>query len=238
VEVLRGDANALHESLTDTLHEDIQKLTVGEIATWAKNGEGQAAGGADGQDPDFIKQLRMLGQVKARLEDVINVFGEAMKWPLPPSELSLTSSFISVSAPEPGSDGHTREEKGKEFAKKTRAEVTELLSHSAGDPDIEAAARKIEGLRQLASVWKGTVEERPRNRFVDSLEKLVEDKRRQVDALSVSQPARRLDGEWQRSSSIPGRASSGQARPNNEVSTAGGGLFRNLQRLRDEIYLD
>jgi hypothetical protein len=243
VEVLRGDANALHESLTDTLAEDIQKFTLADTAADAKDAnteEEQPKGSTDGCEPDFISQLRMLGQVKARLEEVINVFGEAMKWPLPPSELSLTSSLISVSAPEPGSEGHSREEKGKDFAKRTRAEIVELLSNTAGGPHIEAAATKVDALRLLSKVWKGTSEERARNKLVDSLTKLLEDKRKQADARSLSQPPRGTDGTAQRSSSTTGRPSTGQARdrPGNETGSGGGGLFRNLQRLRDEIYLD
>jgi hypothetical protein len=242
VEVLRGDANALHESLTDTLQESIQKFTLDSTSADGKDAsatEEQPNRLAHDSDPEFISQLRMLGQVKGRLEQVINVFGEAMQWPLPPSELSLTSSLISVSAPEPGSEGHSREEKGKEFAKKVRMEIVELLSNTAGGPDIEAATSKITALRSLSAVWKGTAEERARNKFVDSLSKLVEDKRRQLEARSLSQVPRAADAAAQRSSSTPGRPSTGSARerPGNE-SSAGSGLFRNLQRLRDEIYLD
>ncbi len=243
VEVLRGDANALHESLTDTLQDDIQIFTLAD--TQAEDERVSSAGKAqvnrneDDHDPEIIGQLRMLGQVKARLEEVISVFGEAMKWPLPPSELSLTSSLISVSAPEPGSESHSREEKGKQFAKKAKAEVIELLSNIAGGPDIEAATKEVDALRLLSAIWKGTAEERARNKFVDSLSKLVEDKRRQVEARSISQPPRATDSAVPRSSSIPGRPSTEPAkdRSGNE-SGGGGGLFRNLQRLRDEIYLD
>jgi hypothetical protein len=243
VEVLRGDANALHEGLTDTLLEDIQKFTLESTSADNRNGsaaEEQPERPAHNSDPEFISQLRMLGQVKGRLEQVINVFGEAMQWPLPPSELSLTSSLISVSGPEPGSEGHSREEKGKEFAKRLRTEIVELLSNANGGPDIEAATTKVEALRSLSVVWKGTAEERARNKFVDSLSKLVEDKRKQMEARLMSQAPRAADPAAQRPGSTPGRPSTGSARerPGNEASSSGGGLFRNLQRLRDEIYLD
>jgi hypothetical protein len=243
VEVLRGDANALHESLTDTLLEDIQKFTLESTSANSRNAstaEEQPDQPTHNSDPEFIGQLRMLGQVKGRLEQVINVFGEAMKWTLPPSELSLTSSLISVSAPEPGSEGHSREEKGKEFAKKVRTEIVELLSNADGGPDIEAATTKVEALRSLSVVWKGTAEERARNKIVDSLSKLVDDKRRQLEARSISQTPQAADAATQRSGPAPGRPSTGSARERlgNEASSAGGGLFRNLQRLRDEIYLD
>jgi hypothetical protein len=243
VEVLRGDANALHGSLTDTLLEDIQKFTLESTSANSRNAstaEEQPGQPAHNSDPEFIGQLRMLGQVKGRLEQVINVFGEAMKWTLPPSEFSLTSSLISVSAPEPGSEGHSREEKGKEFGKKVRTEIVELLSNADGGPDIEAATTKVEALRSLSVVWKGTAEERARNKIVDSLSKLVDDKRRQLEARSISQTPQAADAATQRSGPAPGRPSTGSARERlgNEATSAGGGLFRNLQRLRDEIYLD
>ena len=243
VEVLRGDANALCESLSDTLQEDLQKFTSVSTSD-SKNsdlGEEQADGVNHSQDPEFIGQLRMLEQVKARLDGVIYVFGEAMKWPMPPSDLSITSSLISVSGPVPGSENDSREEKGKDFAKKARAEITELLNNTADGPGVEAAEEKVESLRLLSTVWKGTAEERARNKFVFSLKKLVDDKKMQIETRSQSQPIRTIDGTAARSSSAQGRPASGLARerPVNESGGGGGGgLLRNLQRLRDEIYLD
>lgn len=240
VEVLRGDAHALQDSLTDSLREDIQKFTLTDTAEDSRavnSGEEQPNGDDHGYEPEFIGQLRMLSLVKARLEEVINVLGEAMKWPLPPSELSLTSSLISVSAPQLGSQSQSQEDKGKEFAKKARAEVSDLLNDTVNGPDIEAATRKVEMLRSLSAVWKGTAEERARNKFVDSLSKLVEDKARQVQARSLSQPPVGTHTALPRSSSRPPMGPT-QERSANETATGGGGLLRNLQRLRDEIYLD
>lgn len=239
VEVLRGDANALQDSLADNLREDVQKFTRPDTKEESEaDGAGKVplAGKAHGHEPKFIGQLRMLDQVKSRLEEVINVFGEAMKWPLPPSELSIASSLISVSAPELDSESQSREEKGKDFAKKARAEIIELLSDAKKGPDIEAAATKVGALRSLSAVWKGTTEERARNKFVDSLSKLVEDKARQLEARSSSQLPRGTNAT-PRSSSRPPVAKAGE-RTGNETGSGGGGLLRNLQRLRDEIYLD
>jgi hypothetical protein len=243
VEVLRGYVNSLHESLTDTLLEDIQKFTIAGTATNRRDtgdGNGQPIEHVDSNDPELICQLRMLGQVKARLEKVIKVFGEAMKWPLPPSEVSLTSSLISVSAPEPGSEGHSREEKGRQFAKTAKAEVTELLSDTAGGTDVEGAVTKVDALRLLSTVWKGTAEERARTRFVDNLSRLVEDKRKQVEARSLTQSPQAKDVPGSQPNPTPGKPSVRPTRDSsgNETSGGGGGLFRNLQRLRDEIYLD
>jgi hypothetical protein len=35
-----------------------------------------------------------LNQVRSRLEDVVQTFGDAMSWPLPPSELTFSSSVL------------------------------------------------------------------------------------------------------------------------------------------------
>lgn len=258
VEILRGDANGLHEVLTDTLQDDIQKLVVtspearaeavtgdgDETAQQQQLQQGSAGGNAHAKEPEFILQLRMLSQVKSRLEEVINVFGEAMEWPLPPSELSITSSFISVSAPEPGSDNYTTEEKAREIAKKLQAEISRLLeSDGGGYEGLDAADIRVEALRSMSIVWKGTAEEKARTKFVDSLAKVVDERRKALDARSIaSRP--RGNSASQRSSSMPGRPSlgQGQGRGSDRNVTDGnnpaGGLLRNLQRLRDEIYLD
>ena len=120
VEVLRGEAIGLSETLTEALRDDIARFvpdTVesnreanpeseddGEKAQAVNNGEETV------RDPEFITKLRTLNQVRARLEEVVQTFGDSMEWPLPPSETSLTSSFISVSAPEPGSEAQSQEE--------------------------------------------------------------------------------------------------------------------------------
>jgi len=103
-----------------------------------------------------------------------------MAWTFPPSEVSVSSSFLSVSAPEPGSEMHSTEEKGQQVSKKLRDEIADLLI--GGDPidGIEAAAKRVEELKDLATVWKGTAEERARVKFVDNLAKLVEDRHRDL----------------------------------------------------------
>lgn len=256
VEILRGDANGLYEVLTDTLQDDIRTLGHGRPAIAPENTtsediaaeapppdpeSGSAKGASNSNEPRFISQLRMLSQVKARLEDVINVFGEAMEWPIAPSELSITSSLIIVSAPEPGSDTHTREEKAREAAKRLRSEVTNLLdSDDGGYASIEAAATRVESLRSLMTVWKGTAEEKARTKFVDSLARLIDDRIKLLDARN--DPGTKGTGTpSQRSISMPGRPSPSNIRADrnaNDGSSQAGGLLRNLQRLRDDFYLD
>jgi hypothetical protein len=183
----------------------------------------------------------MLSQVKARLEDVINVFGEAMKWPLAPSELSITSSLITVSAPEPGSDTHTQEERAREAAKRLRSEVTNLLdSGDGGYTGIEAATTRVESLRSLMTVWKGTAEEKARAKFVDSLARLIDD---QIKLLDAGQDLSKqgMGVPPQRPSSMSGRPLPSNIRADrnaNDSNNQPGGLLRNLQRLRDDFYVD
>lgn len=257
VEILRGETIGLSDTLAEDLGEDTQKFvpdglrtdnsdTVEATATTAaestKPGETpQTTEDAD-LDPEYIKQLRTLNLVRNRLDDVIHTFGAAMEWPLPPSEVTLTSSFISVSAPELGSENQSMEEKGREAAKRLRIEVTELLdSNGGGEAGLEAASRRIESLRLLASVWKGTVEERARIRFVDGLAKIVDERRKQIE-----QEREKEQRESRRGAGSPtkwgGKSSAdGGATRDDQTTTqdsTGGGLLRNLQRLRDEIYLD
>ncbi|KAL2855297.1 hypothetical protein BJY01DRAFT_204403 [Aspergillus pseudoustus] len=243
VEVLRGETISLSDLLTEGLAAEIARFTVTpgpspERKSEAKPGHEDAneeastgTGTAETkeekgttriEEPAYISNLRTLNQVRARLEDVVQTFGDAMEWPLPPSETSLASSFISVSAPEPGPDAHSREEKGQEVARKFRAQILELLDLEG----VEAATLRVEALRTLALVWKGTAEERARTRFVEGLAKIVEERQRVIEAAAA--PA-------QQASSTSGPARGHQRQ---ESEGPGGGIFRNLQRLREEIYLE
>lgn len=264
VEVLRGETVGLSDALTDGLQDDISRFVPENSIEPAKQPEEpqntientREQGEEDSQqpktensDPRYITQLRTLSQVRSRLEDVIHTFGEAMEWTLPPSEVSLTASFISVSAPEPGPDSHSREEKGQEYTKKLRTEVTELLdSNGGGESGLEAADKRVQALRTLANLWKGTAEEKARNKLVDNLAKIVEERRRAVESQSRERERRGQRQHGSPADQSPRRATSRKGRPSvdqqnrEEKPTNGdsgpGGLFRNLQRLRDEIYLD
>jgi hypothetical protein len=235
VEVLRGEAIGLSETLTEALRDDIARFVPDTLESSNRESkqESEESGeeiptAADDeeavvQDPEYITKLRTLNQVRARLEEVVQTFGNSMEWPLPPSETSLTSSFISVSAPEAGPEAQSQEEKGQEVMKKLRAEVTQLLdSNGGGEEGLEAATKRVEALRLLATVWKGTAEEKARTRFVDSLAKIIDDRRRTL--------------ENQDSFKQQGKPASGHRRQESEGP--GGGIFKNLQRLREEIYLE
>ncbi|KAJ5132603.1 hypothetical protein N7448_006761 [Penicillium atrosanguineum] len=249
VEVLRGETIGLSETLTEVLRDDIAKFVPessksNTIATSRKTEsvqegaedptstkeEGVAAEEQQDEgpaDPEYITNLRTLNQVRSRLEDVVQTFGDAMEWPLPPSEVSFSSSFISVSGPEMGPEGQDQEQKGQESMKKLRNEILELLeSQGGGHKGLEAATQRLETLRTLAAVWKGSAEEKARARFVDALGRIVDERRR------VLEHQQAMAEQSQR-----GPRSREQRRDSDSGAPAGG-LFRNLQRLREEIYLE
>lgn len=255
VEVLRGETIGLSETLTEVLSEDTAKFvpaplpdpdtaatgrtsepaieatedstSMKEEAEAAEEIEPAATATENPEvtnEPEYITNLRTLNQVRSRLEDVVQTFGDAMEWPLPPSEISFSSSFISVSGPDVGFDGHDQEERGQETMKKLRNEIAELLeSEGGGFAGFEAANRRVETLRTLATVWKGSAEEKARQRFVENLGRIVDERRR------ILEHQQAMAEQNQRGSKSHERRDS---------DSGGGGLFRNLQRLREEMYLE
>jgi len=227
VEVLRGETISLTETLTTDLKDDVDKFLPGgiKLPTEQKDEETKSPAPSPSHPPpdstpEYISDLRTLTTVRTRLETVIKVFGEAMHWTLSPSEISLTSSLISVSAPEPGSDHASQEQKGKEFAAALRSEIADLIT---GDPEggREKAEVRIQALRDLAMVWKGTAEEKARGKFVEGLVRVAEEKMREIEK------------ERERSKR-PGRSGSvktAQA-PAVPQQRSGGGFLENLQRIR------
>ncbi|TVY68713.1 hypothetical protein LSUE1_G007546 [Lachnellula suecica] len=199
VEVLRGETLGLSEALTEGLQDDVARFVPGGLEQdllrkqpkAEVNGTSRRASlpppktpiredTATIADPPYITKLRTLTLVRSRLDTVIKTFGDAMAWTFPPSEVSVTSSFLSVSAPEPGSDMHSTEEKGQQVSKQLRDEIADLLLGRDPVDGIEAAAKRVEELKDLAVVWKGTAEEKARVKFVESLAKLVEDRHREL----------------------------------------------------------
>lgn len=202
VEVLRGETLGLSEALTEGLQDDIAKFVPqgleGHLArrpshSAERTGSRRRSSTATAPktpveeiqpdhdtEPAYIRQLRTLTSVRNRLDTVIKTFGDAMSWTFPPSEVSVSSAFLSVSAPEPGSEAHSIEEKGQQVSKELRNEIADLLV--GGDPvdGIEAAAKRVEELKELTKVWKGTAEEKARVKFVESLAKMVEERHREL----------------------------------------------------------
>ncbi|KAK0740941.1 hypothetical protein B0T18DRAFT_432160 [Schizothecium vesticola] len=156
VELLRGETLSLSEALTD----------------------GRPTTPPD--EPPYITSLRTLTLVRARLDAVIHTFGAAMDFVFPPSLVSVSSSFLSVSAPDDSSSSST-EDKGQQVLRTLRDEVAALLAN-ADDPiqGVEDAARRVRELQELGAVWKGTAEDKGRRGFVEGLARLVEERHREL----------------------------------------------------------
>ncbi|KAL1306255.1 hypothetical protein AAFC00_004344 [Neodothiora populina] len=246
VEILRGETLGLSDALSEGLQEDIAHFVPNGLQAPKAITEKDASLSPDSEDtepspsdpkisnevaePEYIERLRTLTKVRARLDSVIQVFGEAMKWPIAPSELS--SSLISVSAPSAGGPEATRdlEEKGKEYAQNLRNEVQDVLHHaSTAEEGIEAAIKRIEEQRTLASVWNGTAEEKARLKLVDSLMKPVEDEQKAL--------ARKTEAK--RRTASPSTGVDYRYGDSTNTGRQGGyGFIQNLQKLKNDIYLD
>jgi hypothetical protein len=183
-------------------------------------------------EPAYVAQLRTLTLVRSRLDSVIKTFGDAMEFVFPPSEVSVSSSFLSVSAPDAGGENHSTEEKGQQVLQALRDEISGLLNN-AQDPikGIEDAARRIEELKELTTVWKGTAEEKGRTRFIESLAKMVEDKHKEL-LRDADQSGRRDNSKPQMEPSAT-KASADADAGEAEVKGYGAyGLISQLQKLR------
>lgn len=243
VEVLRGEATGLTDTLDDGLRKDIELFSLQGVdkadfdptaeAGQTTNGEGTAEARIGAlNEPEYLERLRTLTAVRSRLDAVIKVFGDAMAWPVAPSEFSgVASSFISVSTPESEADSRSREEKAKDFAEKLRAEINEVIGTGNDMSSLEAAAAKLDELRQLAEVWKGTAEEKARLKLVESLRKPVEEREKALGRTGQS-----------RKPIVPSPRGAdyryGNLDTSRAVSEGGYGFLNNLRKLKDEMYLD
>ncbi|KAM3425034.1 hypothetical protein BST61_g7003 [Cercospora zeina] len=243
VEVLRGETLGLTDTFQTGLKKDIELFVPGKPAeeedTAPLGADEQEAGSREATkdaskihdksiEPEFLEKLRQLTTVRERLDAVVKTFGSAMQWPLAPSETSLTSSLISVSGPESSDDTRTREEKGKEHAEKLRTEINDLLA--IGAEGVDAANARVDEMRVLAEVFRGTAEEKARFRFVESLQKTVDDKRKTLGRTTVTNndksgpaPARGYDLRYGQAPSEGG---------------TGYGFLQNLRNLKNEVYMD
>lgn len=194
VEILRGETGSLNDVLVDGLAEELGRFVPGGLkllqharrrsstvnaestSEEAEKAQKQAALRKQVTDPenavDAITRLRTLALVRDRLDSVIKVFGAATEWTVPPSDVNLRSTLISVAGPE-AEDTEEREKKGKAWAEKVRGEITD----TAAAEGYEAALARVEQLHELATVWKGTSEEKARVKFVESMRKMVEGKK-------------------------------------------------------------
>jgi len=228
VEVLRGETIGLKDSLDGRLKRDLEVFTASSATanTVAANGEEPPRVDA-GTEVDSLERLKTLTSVRARLDSVIKVFGEAMQWPVAPSEVSVAGSLISVSAPDGGDDARSREEKGKAYVERVRSEVVDLVGSGNDPAGYEVASARIAELKQLAEVWNGTSEEKARGRLVESLQKLVDEKQRAAEKGGGSRrptpaPARPIDHRY--------------GSPSSKTTVESGyGFLQNLRNLKNEV---
>jgi hypothetical protein len=226
VEVLRSETTGLTDSLDNGLKKDIDLLAP------AKQVSEEAAPTdttTTTPEPEYLQNLRTLSTLRARLDSVIQVFGAATAWPVAPSEVaSGASSFIPVSGPEATEENRNREAKAKEYTDNMRAEINTFLS-SDDTTGLEAASERVEELRSLAEVWKGTAEEKARMKIVESLVKTMEDKQKSM--------GRRADGRRQPERAVDMRYGDLDGRGTG-AGEGGYGFLQNLRNLKDGMYLD
>jgi hypothetical protein len=175
VEMLRGDSGGLTDVL-DGLRDEIKLFLPQGIqpdgAVKEANGtmDDFASAQPSASTPDYVLKLNTLALVKDRLDTVIKVFGNAMDWPTEPISSVLDTNTAA--------ENQELERKGKEHMEKQRTEISELVDAAVDTDDEDAyntALQRVEALRNLATVWKGTAEEKSRLKLVDELEKIIED---------------------------------------------------------------
>lgn len=253
VELLRGETLGLAETLSEGLHDDIAEFvpggvreTVAESRTAAEGHQRRlsllapapaeaTAEATAPEEPPFIAQLRTLTLVRSRLDSVIKTFGDAIEFVFPPSEVSVSSSFLSVSAPDAGGENHSTEEKGQQVLQSLRDEIARLLNNPQ-DPikGVEDAAHRVEQLKELATVWKGTAEEKGRTKFIESLAKMVEDKHREI--LREMEQLNRRDGAKPDVEASSRKANADADAGQSEAKGYGAyGLISQLQKLRSGL---
>ncbi|KAH6656848.1 hypothetical protein BKA67DRAFT_655152 [Truncatella angustata] len=250
VELLRGETLSLSESLSDGLHDDVVKFVPSGLQEHADVKPNGAAEGTqrrtsapvvpDGatdtvagqdvvEDPAYITHLRTLTLVRARLDSVIKTFGDAMEFVFPPSELSVSSGFLSVSAPDAGGHDHSTEEKGQQVLRQLRDEISDLLKSKDPVAGVEKATLRVEELKELNEIWKGTAEEKGRAKFIDSLAKLVEDRHKEL--LREMEQNGKRDTRVEVESS-PRKSTEG---PTDTRGATGYGFMSQLQKLRSGL---
>lgn len=225
---------------------------VAAVAAFGGPTTGEKSGGAEGgaeevgaEEPPFISHLRTLTLVRARLDAVIKTFGEAMEFVFPPSEISVSSGFLSVSAPDfpdrhaGGAEHVSTEDKGQQVLRKLREEIAGLLRGPGGATydekvrGVEEATRRVEEIKTLSEVWRGTAEEKGRQRFVESLARMVEDRHRELVRELESQREREVQGRSQDTGARREQAASSDNTTTESRGPLGGyGFMNQWQKIR------
>lgn len=144
----------------------------------------------------------MLATVRARLEDVIRIFGEAMAWPLndpedtnpdPPADVPESTYGAPAPARTPSPIRALESGNYGQREKATANPIEEILYFlSCGD--LPTASKKIQELRRLATVFEGTIEGPARTAVVEALEARVAEEEDKKRALWKQQEKRRVIG--------------------------------------------
>lgn len=250
VEILRGETISLGEVLAEGLQADITKFVPEGLVTGTTSFAGQSPTSPSdvrantaqrtlertvlSESPEVTK-LRTLHHVRHLLQSVITVFDSAITWSLPPPASSSSLALGSASEPNDG-----QESLAQASLSRLRHEITSLLS----SPDHEiahniiAAENRAQELRELLGVWKGTAEEKARGQFVDSLAQLVAERRREEELQGNLILRGGENGRGSFDGRVSGETERNRDRGEGKAGGGGPGFLRNLQRLRDEIYLD
>ncbi|KAF2726013.1 hypothetical protein K431DRAFT_317414 [Polychaeton citri CBS 116435] len=236
VEVLKGEVTGLGDVFEGSVRDDIG-LFLPAASTTGTNGQ---EGGQDKEvnggiktdtvsEPEELQRLRTLTLIRSRLAAVAQTFDKAMSWPLAPSDLQQAqgSSLISISAPE-AADPAAREEKGKQAAEKLQKEVLDLVGDGRDLESLELATERVRELRELVGLWKGTMEEKARTKFVEGLEKAVDDGSRKGG--NGPSTRRGADGSGDRGIDYRYGSTGG--------IDGGYGFFSNLRNLSKDVYID
>ena len=122
-----------------------------------------------------LSQLEELQRVRTSLLDLKNLFSRALAWPLPPSLVNSSSSsggsFLVSIQPPSTPETERLEQEGQAALRGLRSEVSQLITMG----DVGEARRRVEELRQLTGIWKGTKEEKARRVVVDELQAMIRD---------------------------------------------------------------
>ncbi|KAG0137801.1 hypothetical protein HOY82DRAFT_546769, partial [Tuber indicum] len=161
VDLLRSDVVSLAASLNEDLDGCVRELRLG--------GEEE---GETGEELRVLEKLRMLSRVRARLEDVVRVFGHAMDWTLEgpgeDEEAGQDNLVPPITDPAPRTPSPIRALRGAKKASGSHP-VEDVLYHlSTGD--LDGARQKVAELRELCKLFEGTVEGPARNAVVEALE--------------------------------------------------------------------
>jgi hypothetical protein len=184
VDVLRGEAVALNESLTERVADDV-RVFVPDGPVPDREDEHvalpvqpthptQPAAWQISQEPPSINRLRLLLSVRERLDSVIKLFGAALAWPPPPTS-GGAASFISVSS----SPARDADAKAAAWLSAQKAELSSLVAQG-----LEDQARKIlADLQKLGGLWKGAAEEKSRMNVLGELDKWLESEVRRREGI-------------------------------------------------------